>query len=604
MALSEKRAVRRRMTPLRWDVSPEPDAAERTSIKKLSGDLRISEVCARILIRRGHAAADSAEAFLSRRMDLLHDPMLLPDIGKAIARIAEAVDKGQRIMLFGDYDADGVTAAALMFRFFRVLKNHKHASFQIDVLVPERNQGYGLNPHALKLICEAKPNLLITLDNGISAIEPVEQLSQQGIDCIIVDHHHVGEKIPNAIAVINPKRQDGSSRYPFNELCGAGLAFKLAWALAVHFSQNKKVTSDFRTFLLDAMALAATGTLADVVPLVGENRVLAHHGLEALGRTRMPGLRALLETSRVSDAPQSGDVSFRVAPRINAAGRCGRAAEALELLITEDADRAAALAAILDEYNIERQGLESRILEDARLQALAMLAQSPQCWSFVLDSSDWHLGVIGIVASRIVEEFHRPALLLSIDKTTAIAQGSGRSIRALHLYEALAGTREHLRSFGGHAAAAGLTMDSANIGHFRAAFERSVRGLIKEDDLIPGLHIDERIGLDQTCPKLCADLDTFEPCGAGNHRPTLVAFGVSIPTLPKLMGKEERHLNFFARQNGAARRVVGFNCADRFNELCDLSQSGTVDIAFRPKLNTYRGETSVELVMDAFRRSV
>ena len=602
----DKVDFRRKATPGHWAFSAALEPAQQDAVKRLSLELKLSEVCARILVRRGMHGLEGADAFFRRRMDLLHDPQGLPDMSKAVARIAEAVDKNQKIVIFGDYDADGVTATALLARFFRVLKTRNRPMLEVDALVPERSQGYGLSAEAVEIIRHKKPALLITVDNGISAHESLARLAQAGIDCIVVDHHHVGETLPPAVAVINPKRKD--SRYPFNELCGAGLAFKLAWALSVHFSQDRKVTPEFRAFLLDAMALAAIGTLADVVPLTGENRVLAHHGLKAMGGTAAPGLRALLDNCNLDDEatkiPRAVEVAFRVAPRINAPGRCGQAADALELLLTNDPVRAKALVKTLEGHNSERQKIEARILDEARQQALKMLAEMPGCRAFVLNADAWHIGVIGIVASRLVDEFHRPALLLSVDRASNVAQGSGRSIRGLHLCEALMREKEHLLSYGGHAAAAGLRIDAAKIDIFRASFQLTASSMLSDDDMLRRLHIDEQISLDQINQTLCAELDKFEPCGAGNARPMLAALGVSVPVLPGLMGKEEKHVSFFAKHQKSAMRVVGFNCAERFNALCDLSlKNGALDIAFRPKINTFRGNTNVELIMEAFRAS-
>ncbi len=587
--------------PARWQFAA-PVGVDAAAIDALARALKLSPIVARLLVRRGVENAEQAEKFLSRRFDLLHDPALLPDIVPAVARIARAVEKGERIVLFGDYDADGITATALLARFFALLKQQSRYAFHVDARVPERKHGYGLSPEAVESIRARKPELLITLDNGISAHDALDKLAESGIDCIVVDHHHVHGELPRAVAVINPKRRD--SNYPFNELCGAGIAFKLAWALAVHFSQNKKVTPEFRTFLLDAIALAGMGTIADIVPLTDENRVLAHQGLLALNRTRSPGLCALIETAQLKGPVKASDVGFRLAPRLNAAGRCGEVSEALELLLTDDPIRAAELAAMLDRYNAERQDIQTRIAEEARHQALKLLEKGPERRALVLDSADWHHGVIGIVASRIVEEFHRPALLLAIDAETKLARGSGRSIRGLHLAEALTHQKDLLLTFGGHAAAAGLSLHAKNIDAFRIAFEKTAMSLLNAEDMLPRLGIDEQITMAELSEKLCGELEQFEPFGMGNPRPTLAVLGVSMSAPPKLFGKTEEHLSFFAREGKVSRRVVGFGCGEQFNTLCDLTASGPIDVAFRPQLNTFRGETSVELVMEAFRRTI
>jgi single-stranded-DNA-specific exonuclease len=600
---ARKTSVRRKAAPGRWALPEVLGAAETALLKDFGTALQLSPVCSRILLRRGYTTVEAAADFLARRMDLLHDPMKLPDMAVAVARIAEAVEKNQRIVLFGDYDVDGVTSTALLARFFRVLSRHRRSDIHVHPCIPERKDGYGLSPAAMKRLLELKPNLVITLDNGTASFDAVVEFKKHGIDCVVVDHHHIGEALPPAVAAINPKRRDNGCAYPFTELCGAGVTFKLAWALAVHYSQNKRVSPEFRAFLLDAQALAALGTLADVVPLVDENRVLAFHGLTALEKTQMPGLRALIDICKIEGRPRCSDVTFRIAPRINAAGRCSEAAEALELLLTDDAERARELAAILDGHNADRQAIELNILDSARQQALEQLEAAPDCRAFVLASPDWHIGVIGIVASRIVEEFHRPTLMLCINTETTTAQGSGRSIRKLHLYEALASQREYLKTFGGHAAAAGLTLHATNIDPFRAGFQSAAGGVLTAEDIVPVQRVDEQVELGSLTAAFCADLEKFEPCGAGNPRPILAATGVGLPAPPKLFGTDERHLSFFARQGNATRRVVAFNGAEHFNALCDLAHGGTIDLAFRPQLNSFRGETTVELHLEAFRKS-
>jgi len=593
---SGRESSRRRALPERWTIEPELDAESLRQAKALGQALELSPAFARLLVRRGFADPAVTQAFLEARLDGLHDPMLLPDMPAAVARIARAVQEKQRIVLFGDYDVDGVTSTALLAGFFKLL------GVQVDSLLPERDKGgYGLSAAALERIRARKPDLLITLDNGVSAHEPVAALRAAGIDCVIVDHHHVGpEGPPRALAVVNPKRAD--SDYPFKDLCGAGLAFKLAWAMAVDFSQSKKVSPEFRAFLMDALALAALGTLADVVPLQGENRILASQGIKALRRTATPGLRELLAVCQLAEAPElrARDVSFLLAPRINAAGRCGQAAEALELLTTTDAARARELAARLELLNRERQGIELEILESARAQAREALARPDAPRALVLASPDWHAGVIGIVASRIVEEFNRPAVLLAID-ADGQARGSGRSIRGFHLAEAFAASGEHLLSHGGHAAAAGLSARAEAIAAFRGVFEAEAARRLTPDDLRPGIRIETALPLQELSAALCRECERLEPCGMGNPQPMLAALGVQLAGQPKPMGTNEQHLSFLARQGETVLRTVGFGFGTHFNALCEAAERGPLDLAFRPNLNTFRGATSVELRLEAFR---
>jgi single-stranded-DNA-specific exonuclease len=597
---SAKALSRRRLGVRQWEMAPFSES-ERQLAATLAKELRVSEICARLLIQRGHNTKAGAEAFMARRLDALHDPLLLPEISRAVERIALAVKEGRKILLFGDYDVDGLAATALLARFFRLLKDSQSRPLDVVALVPERKDGYGLNAVSRAQIQQRKPGLLILLDNGTTAHEAITQFAQAGIPSIVVDHHYAGGPRPEAVAVINPKLRGEGAPYPFDELCAAGLAFKLAWALAVHFSKNKKVSAEFKAFLLEALALAALGTLADVAPLKDENRILAHHGLQALARVSSPGLRSLLDSMPTGRPISATDVSFRLAPRLNAAGRCGRAAEALELLLTEDGARAAELAACLEKHNASRQRQEQAMLEEARAQVLACLKENPRSTVLVLASAAWQVGVAGIVASRIVEEFHRPAVLLCVDPEKGLAQGSGRSIRKLHLCEALACGREHLLNFGGHAAAAGLTLRAEKIPAFRAAFQEAGAAVLAPEDLKPSFHVEACVRLEELTAQVAEELEFFEPCGAGNQRPALAALGVSIPGGLKLMGKDERHISFFARQEDCARRVVGFDWAEHFNALCDLSRNSTLDIAFRPRLNVWRGEKTIELYLESFR---
>jgi single-stranded-DNA-specific exonuclease len=588
--------IRRNSAVRRW-IFPESAVPERQAAE-LARTLRISPVLARLLLRRGFDTPDAADAFLTRNLMQLNDPATLPDIDAAVKRVQRAVEKGERILLFGDYDADGLTATALMGRFFRTLKEFTRGNFTVECRVPQRAHGYGLSPESVALLLEWKPDLLITLDNGISAHDALDAFAQRGIDCIVVDHHHVGETLPRAVAVVNPKRRD--SAYPFDDLCGAGIAFKFAWALAVAFSKSRKAAPELRHFLLDALALAGIGTIADVVPLVRENRVIAHQSLVALGRSQWPGLKALLRNAAVEGLPRCSDVGFRIGPRLNAAGRCGDVAEALELLLTDDAARADALAAKMEQYNTERQGIEQAILEDARRQALLALQADAGLAGLVLSSDGWHPGVIGIVASRIVEEFYRPTLMLSVDGASGLARGSGRSISGFHLAEALANSATLLLTHGGHAAAAGLSLNAANIDAFRSGFAAHARGNLSDEQMVPRLMLDEEVRLSELNGALCEELERFEPCGMGNPRPLFAARGVMLAGKPTLMGRDESHVSFFGRQQSASLRCIGFRFADQFNALVDLSKA-PLDLAFRPQINTFRGNSSVELVLEAFR---
>jgi len=588
---SSNSSSRRKAIPERW-LFADPVALE--TAEALRKALGLSLPFSKLLVRRGLHTADAAAGFLDARLDALHDPEALPDMPVAIRRIREAVAKKQRIVLFGDYDVDGVSATALLAGFFRTLK------YPVQALVPERSKGgYGLSAEALERIRAHQPDLVITLDNGITAHGPLDALQQAGVDCIVVDHHSLThDGIPKCVAVINPKRTGHD--YPFRELCGAGLSFKLAWGLAQAFSQAKRVTTEFREFLLEALGLAAFGTLADMVPLIGENRILAQRGLQALSRTTAPGVAALRAIAQLPPVLTTRDVTFGMAPRLNAAGRCGLAADALDLLCSTEPRQAAELAAKLDGLNRDRQALEKEILAQARAEALKQMGATPAPKALVLYGADWHQGVIGIVASRLVEEFNRPAVMLAGTGEAGLARGSGRSIPGFDLARAFEAGGSHLVAFGGHAAAAGLTVRVDQLPTFAAKFQGLAADKLTPDLLVPSLRIEDSATLPEITASFCEELERLEPCGVANERPVFAALGVSVAGRPMPMGADEKHVAFHAKQEQAILRTVGFGMGERFNVLCELA-AGSLDLAFSPKLNTFRGATSVELHLQAFR---
>lgn len=599
-------ARRRRREPRRWKFAPRPAAEAVTRLRRESG---VCVSVARLLVQRGWGEPEQAERFLARRLSDLHEPMLLPDMERAASRLAEAVRRRERVVLFGDYDVDGLCAAALFADFLSL------AGLQVEALVPERSQGgYGLTAPAVARVRALRPDLVVTLDNGITAHTAVETLKADGVVCIVVDHHHVtAAGLPAADAVVNPKCPD--SHYPFPDLCGAGLAFKLAWATAAELSHNCKVSPEFRAFLLRAAGLAGMATIADVVPLVGENRILAAHGLRALGTAQAPGLRALLEVCRIRGEPTAHDVAFRLAPRLNAAGRVGRAADALQLLRAADAREAQMLAEKLDGLNRKRRALEDAVFQDAGRRAEEYLAAPDAPPLLFFAAPAWHPGVLGIVASRLTEAFHRPTVLLSVDEREGVARGSGRSLPGFHLAEAFERGAAHTLSFGGHAAAAGVTLNADKVEDFRAAL-MSAAAEIPPEILEPSLLIDEVLSFAELNEALCLDLAKLEPCGEGNPAPLFALHSVELVAPPRPMGAEERHLAFYfrdGRRDGGQRskRAVGFGFGERFNELCGLYEescrggtgAGLLDLAGRPVLNEFRGERSVEFHLTDFRRS-
>ena len=546
--------------------------------------LEVSPIVARVLLNRGVATPEEARRFLRPELSSLHEPALLPDIGKAVERIRRAVADGEKILIYGDYDADGVTAMALLLLFFRLL------GVEPALYIPHRvDEGYGLHLEAIEAAAADGVGLIVTVDCGVSAVEEIERARELGVDVIVTDHHEPGRRVPRACAVVNPKLT--GCLYPCRDLAGVGVAFKLAWALAQSFSPGKRVTEQFRLFLLDAMGLVALGTVADVVSLTGENRVLATYGLHALRHSASPGIVALVRQAvATGKALVPRDVSFRIGPRLNAAGRLGAADICVELLTCDDPSRAEEIAGQLEATNRERRRIQAEILDDA-LQRIAELPDLDQRRSIVLADEHWHAGVLGIVASRIAEDLHRPTLLLAIDGD--VARGSARSVPGVNLFEAIEACEAVLLSYGGHSGAAGVRLACGRVDEFRELFEREVRRRSGDAEPCGVLEIEAEIDIGAVGYRLVKDLESLAPYGEGNPAPVLVCSDVRVAGQPRLMGQQGQHISFYVRGGETSLRVVGFGMGGIYDEVA----SGDVawDIAFTPRLNSYRGMEEVEL---------
>ncbi|MFM8725693.1 MAG: single-stranded-DNA-specific exonuclease RecJ [Planctomycetaceae bacterium] len=443
----------------KWTFHPH-DAA---LIRRLSGQLQVSPLLAQVLIARGLGDPEAAKAFLNAKLSDLNDPALLPGVERAAEAIVQALQQKRRITIYGDYDVDGVTGTSILWHCLQLCGGH------VDYYIPCRmEEGYGLNQAAIRQLHEEDPQrLLVSVDCGIASVKEAALAKELGLELIITDHHTLGEQLPDAAVLVHPRLP--GSEYPFGELCGAGVAFKVAWAICQRLGDGKKASPRMREFLTSAVGLAAVGTVADVVPLQAENRVIVRFGLQSLSEMGSPGLKALLRVAKLSDkqALRADDIGFGIGPRINAAGRLGQARLAVELLTTQDPERAVQLAAWLDQLNDNRKTVERRILR----QAKEMVAEH-EAWqqhkTLVLAHHDWHPGVIGIVASRVAEEFDKPAILISL-KEDGTGTGSGRSFAGFPLYDALQACSAHLLQFGGHKAAAGLKLQAGNIDAFRDA---------------------------------------------------------------------------------------------------------------------------------------
>ena len=569
--------------PKLWRLLPH----DRGATERLSQALNVSPVLAQLLVNRGLTDAEAARRFLTAPLSGLHDPALLPGVEEAARRLHAAVRAGRRICVYGDYDVDGITATTLLWRCLQ-LAGAQNAGFY----VPHRlEEGYGLNPEALANLQREGYHVIVTVDCGIASLAEAETARQLGLELLVTDHHEFKSELPAAAVLVHPRLP--GSRYPFGELCGAGVAFKLAWAVCREFSQNRLVSEAFKQFLLESMALVALGTVADVVPLLDENRIFVRHGLQSLRAAPTVGMQALMEAAQLDPNRllESADIAFTLAPRLNAAGRLGQARLAVELLATASPQRAADLARYLNNQNELRQQIERRIYNEAKEMIEAEGDLDP-CPAIVLASPDWHPGVIVIVAGRLVERYARPVLLISLKEEKG--QGSGRSIDGFNLHAVLSACSRHLISHGGHAAAAGFKIEPAAVGAFRACFLEEAAKHLNGQARCHTLTIDAEVPLSAVTVGLLKGINALQPYGQGNARPVFLAGGLQVVGTPKLVGNGERHLSFSVRQEtGPTLRAIAFGMADRAAEL--MSAGGQCCLAFTPLRNEWDGIVRVDL---------
>jgi single-stranded-DNA-specific exonuclease len=499
-----------------------------------------------------------------------------------------ALGAGRRITIYGDYDGDGITATSLLWHCLQL------AGSTVEYYVPHRvDEGYGLNCEALSKLHERDPSMLVvTVDCGIASVREAEFARQLGLELIITDHHQYRSELPPADCLVHP-RLPGTD-YPFGELCGAGVAFKLAWAICARLGDGKRASPRMREFLLSAVGLAAIGTVTDMMPLLGENRVLVRYGLKSLCERAPLGLKALLKATGLADRSvlDADDIGFTIGPRINAAGRLGHARLAVELLTTESADRAEKLATYLEEQNKARQMVDRRMLK----QAKELVAAHPE-WAdqaaLVLEHQDWHAGVIGIVAGRVAEHYQKPAVLIALPALDQPGQGSARTFGLLDLNAALTACAADLLSYGGHRAAAGLRISSDRIAPFREAFCRHVaeNQRVTTEDL--ELRIDAEVRLADLTVKTVTELDRLGPFGRANPRPVLASTKVELAEPPRKMGEGERHLDLRVRHYGKVMRAIAFGRGEWADEIAAVQ--GPIAITFAANINRFRGQENVEL---------
>ncbi|HAN98627.1 MAG TPA: single-stranded-DNA-specific exonuclease RecJ [Planctomycetaceae bacterium] len=564
---------------------------EETLVADLERDCRVAPVVAHLLASRGLRDPKSCREFLDNRLTGLHDPALLPGCDAAARRLLVAIERREKIAVYGDYDADGMTATAML---VGVLKR-----LQADVIfhVPNRlDDGYGLNRDAIDLLAERGCRLIVTVDCGVSAIDQAQHAARLGLDLIVTDHHELASELPPAVAIVHP-RLPGHD-YPCGDLCGAGVAFKLVWRLiqlAGGSESGARVHEKYRDFLFRALALASVGTIADVVPLVGENRVLVAHGLLALRAAPPLGLRQLMTLAKLADRPalSSEDVAFMLAPRLNAAGRLGQAPLGVELLLTESDERAEQLARYIDELNGNRDSLERSILKGAHEQ-IKLRFDPEQVPAFVLADRGWHAGVIGVVAGRLAEKYHRPVVMISLDANgSKPGIGSARAGGKLDLHAALHECAAHLVSYGGHQAAAGMRIDEQEVEAFRERFCEVAEARLSALDRTPELDIDAETPLVHLTVGAVEEIERLAPFGQGNPRPILCTRRVELAEPPRRIGGGERHLAIRLKQHQSQIRGVAFGKGEWADEIAAVD--GPLDVAYRPVINEFAGRRSAEI---------
>ncbi len=560
----------------RWSITP----CDEDLARLLTGQIGCSLELVRCLLNRGIQDHRQAAEFLEPRLRALENPEMLPDMAVAVERLGQARRAGEQVVLFGDYDVDGVTATAILQEVMTAM------GWRVSAYLPSRfEEGYGLTAAAVgQCVDQHQPQVLVSIDCGSTSLESIAWLKEAGIDVIVLDHHQLGESLPPATALVNPHRNQDSTASG-KDLCSAGLAFKLAHALVKEGRSEgweEALACDLR-LVLDLVAL---GTVADLVPMRGENRIFVAAGLERIARTVRPGLQALMSVSGMRNPPGVFEVAFQLAPRLNAAGRLDTANDALELLLTRDPKKAEVLARQLDARNRERQVLE-RGMADEAVHAIRARFDAAEDWVIVEGRQEWHVGVVGIVASRVLREFHRPTIILGGDG--AAWRGSGRSIQGFDLSSALRECDSFLVRHGGHAMAAGLTMQPEQVESFRRQLNAVARARIRPEDFEPLLLVDFELPLAGLTLELVADLGRLDPIGQGNPEVQVVLRNLQIQGEFHRMGGESQHARFRVVDATAAVQAVWWNCGS------NSIPAGRFDLVAVPQLNHFQGRSSVQL---------
>jgi single-stranded-DNA-specific exonuclease len=560
-------------------------AFDRDQVAALSEGSGLPPLVAQILLNRGISDPALARSYLDAKRGDLHDPELLPGAVAAAERIVRAIHDRRKIVIYGDYDVDGVCGTSLLWTCLRLA-----GAVDVEYYIPHRvDEGYGLNGDALrKLASERAASLVVTVDCGISAVNEAKLARELGLELVITDHHTIGPELPDADVLVHPGLPGG---YPFPHLCGAGVAFKVAWQVCKSFGDGKKSSPHLRDFLVRAINYVALATVADVVPMEGENRVFVRHGLRGILTDESPGLKALLQVSGCvgKDRLNSGVIGFQLAPRINAAGRLEEALMAVEMLTTDDHDLALRRATALDDCNRRRQDVERTMVNEAHEMITAQGGLGDR-GAIVLGKTGWHAGVVGIVAGRLAEIYHRPTIVVSLGEEHG--QGSARSIPGFNLVEALRACAEGLTSFGGHSAAAGLKLPNGVFPEFAKRFESHCRAVLTDEQLRKELVIDAEVHLGSLTRQVVEHLEKLEPYGVGNPRPILMAGDVRLVGEPKVVGEKKNHLQLRFSQDSAVVRAVAWNMAGK---LKDLAAGTPCAVAFSAGINEWQNRREVQL---------
>ncbi len=556
----------------RWELAKDVDSE---TLQSFIDEFDLHPSVAKILMLRGLNSVESASAFFEPDIRKLHNPLLLNDMEQAAERIATALRKKEKIWIYGDYDVDGITSVSLLYLFFRELGG------EVGYYIPNRqHEGYGISESGIDSAIEKGAQLIITVDCGITSVEEVKYAHQKGIDMIISDHHQPGDQLPDALAVVNPKRKD--STYPFGDLAGVGVAYKLA--------QGVCHVLDLDLHYLDRFIdLVAVGTAADIVPLVDENRIFVRHGLQKINSQPLVGIRALIETANLRFGKiDVGHIIYGLAPRLNAVGRLGSAGRAVELMITANSQRGLHLASELETENRTRKSIDTHTLEEAILQVEQ--TYNPETDNVIVIAKEaWHSGVIGIVASRLIEKYYRPTVMITVED--GIGKGSARSIPGFDLYESLGECSHLLEQFGGHTYAAGLTLEAEKVDDFRRVFNEVASKYLEDDDLIPKLHIDADLELNAVNRSLFDSINSFAPFGPMNPQPLFVSYNVALSGYPRIVGNN--HLKFQVKHNGRILDCIGFNLGERIRRLDPVRPVN--HIVYTIEENEWNGQINIQL---------